>query len=111
YTHSERNLRPHFEIAVLLRKRFLGREDTRAIFVVEQHLLERGRRPARDNRQYDIPNPERSDAGRRQPSPFTTGIDIDLLLAIVFGLPPEFRTVSAPVEPFRLRDAARVVRL
>src|SRR5271154_1913403 len=88
HADAERNLGADFEIPVFLEKRSLGCQNARYVFITEQHLLEIGRCPARDNRQHAISNLERIETEWDQASPSIFGIHINLLFAVVFGFSP-----------------------
>ena len=111
HADADRYLGAHFEVAVLLRKPALGRQDARDVFIVEQHGLER-RRACGWLTIERMPSLhlERVQAERRRFAAAVARIDIDLLLAVLTVLAPEVGAVAAPISRFRPGGAAGVVR-
>ena len=107
---ANRYLGADFEIAVLLRKFALRRQDARDVFIVEQHGFQRGRGAAGDDRENAVADPERVEPERYGGAPAIARIDIDLLFAVPACLALEVGAVAAPVARFRPGGAAGVMR-
>ena len=110
HADADRYLGADFEIAVLLGKPALRRQDARDIFVVEENGFQRRRGAAGDDRENAVLDLERIEAERRCFPSAIARIDIDLLLAVPTGLAPEVGAVAAPIARFRPGGAAGVMR-
>ena len=110
HADADRYLGADFEVSVFLGKPALRRQDSRDIFIVEQHGFQRRRGPAGDDRENAVLDLERIEAERRRFPPAIARIDIDLLLAVPAGFAPEVGAVAAPIARFRPGRVAGVMR-
>jgi hypothetical protein len=106
----DRYLRANFEVPVLLGKRPLGGEDARDVFIVEQHRLQLGRCPARDDRENSIADFEWVEPERRRCASGVARIDVDLLFAVPGILALEVGAVASPIARVRPGGASGIVR-
>ena len=107
---ADRDLGADLEISVLLRKRALGRQDARDVFIVEQHRFSSGGVRLATIESTPSLNLERVEPERRGCASAVARIDIDLLFAVLCVFALEVGAVAAPVAGLRPGGAAGVVR-